>query len=228
MSAGHDTRSTIVDIEADDSIPSEQHYDGKNCLNSLPIVIDKFIPSRYVENNKSLVEDAESSSIYKLKNCGRLTGPLAILIVLTIIFLILGREYLVQTLTWLEHLRLIPSICVFVALFTLVSFPFGFGYIILNMAAGYLYGLVRGQVVVSLSVAIGFTIAFAVCRCCLKNWAMQYVSKSTTLLAMKSIIEGPHGIRVIVFTRFTPIPFGLQNTLFAVSKSMFNYLYVFC
>ncbi len=208
----------IVDLETEESM-SNEIYDDKTCLNSIPTKLDNLLPSaRFNETNEPSVEDEQTnSSTYNLKSCSRLTGPLVILLVLAVIFLILGREYLVQTLTWLEQLRLIPSICVFVALFTIVSFPFGFGYIILNMAAGYLYGLVRGQVVVTLSVAIGFTIAFVVCRCCLKNWAMQYVSKSTALLAMKSIVEGPHGIRVIVFTRFTPIPFGLQNTLFAVS-----------
>lgn len=164
-----------------------------------------------------LQDNEENETFCKIKSCGRLSGPLVVLLGLTILFLILGREYLVQTLNWLERLSLVPSICVFVALFTLVSFPFGFGYIILNMAAGYLYGVIRGQVVVTLSVAIGFTIAFFICRCCLKDWAMQYVSKSTTLLAMTRIVEGPNGSKVILFTRFTPIPFGLQNALFAVS-----------
>lgn len=162
-------------------------------------------------------DEGDKETYCKIKTCGRLSGPLVVLLGLTILFLILGREYLVQTLNWLERLSLVPSICVFVALFTLVSFPFGFGYIILNMAAGYLYGVIRGQVVVTLSVAIGFTIAFFICRCCLKDWAMQYVSKSTTLLAMTRIVEGPNGAKVILFTRFTPIPFGLQNALFAVS-----------
>ncbi len=212
MSGECEMVSTVIEIEPDESSELIEEcnsiLDDKNCLQAL-------IPS-------SAEDSQQSNGYYKLKNCGRLTGPIAILVFLAIVFLILGREYLIQILTWLEHLKLIPSICVFVALFTIISFPFGFGYIILNVAAGYLYGLVRGQVVVSLSVAIGFTIAFFVCRCCLRNWAMQYVSQSTTLLAMKRIVEGPHGLRVIVFTRFTPIPFGLQNTLFAVSLDI-NY-----
>lgn len=149
--------------------------------------------------------------------CGRLTVPLLVFCMLCLIFLSLGRGYLTQLLSWLENLSITYSLIVFVVLFTIISFPFGFGYIILNMTAGYLYGLMRGQAVVTLSVAVGFSVAFILCRSCLRDWASQYLSSSPTLLAMKRVVEGPHGLKVIVLTRFTPIPFGLQNTLFAVS-----------
>ena len=202
MSGDYEKVSTVIEIEHDESSELIEEctsiLDDKNCLQT-------FIPS-------SKKDDQQPNGYYKLKSCGKLTGPIAILVFLAIVFLILGREYLIQILTWLEQLKLIPSICVFVALFTIISFPFGFGYIILNVAAGYLYGLVRGQVVVSLSVAIGFTIAFFVCRCCLKSWAMQYVSQSTTLLAMKRIVEGPHGITSYCFL-LDSLPFLLVSRI---------------
>ena len=147
----------------------------------------------------------------------RFTGPLLIFSIFCIGFVALGRGYLSQLLNWLENLPLICSFSVFVLLFTIISFPFGFGYIILNMAAGYLYGMLRGQAVVSVSVAIGFTIGFVVCRCCMREWAGQYIASSPALLAMTKVVEGPHGFKVILLTRLTPIPFGLQNALFAVS-----------
>ena len=202
---------TVLEIE------TETESFGKERCNLMECVSLSDLPAKILGNFSDEAAPSVSQNIYTVKDCGRLTGPLAILLLLTIVFLVLGREYLTQTLEWLEQLELIPSIGVFVALFTLVSFPFGFGYIILNLAAGYVYGIIKGQVVVSLSVAIGFTIAFAICRCCLRSWALRYVSKSSTLMALKSVVEGPNGIRVILLTRFTPIPFGLQNTLFAVS-----------
>lgn len=168
------------------------------------------------------IEDIESLSACQRWRrtciaCGRFTGPLLIFSIFCISFIALGRGYLTQLLNWLENLPFIWSLSVFILLFTIISFPFGFGYIILNMAAGYLYGMLRGQAVVTVSVAIGFMVGFVVCRCCMREWAGQYIASSPALLAMTKVVEGPHGFRVILLTRLTPIPFGLQNALFAVS-----------
>lgn len=149
--------------------------------------------------------------------CGRFTAPIILFCLVSFIFIALGRGYLTLMLSWLENLPLSTSLVVFVLLFTLISFPFGFGYIILNTTAGYLYGLVRGQAIVTVSVAIGFTVAFLLCRSCLREWSSQYLS-SPTLMALMRVVEGPHGLKVIILTRFTPVPFGLQNSLFAVSE----------
>lgn len=169
---------------------------------------------------KRCCRSPRSSACIKL---GRLTGPLIIFSATAIIFIILGREYMNQILNWLETLPLIYSLCLFVLLFTIISFPFGFGYIILNMTSGYLYGMAKGQAVVTISVAIGFSIAFLLLRSCLREWALQYISSMPTLLALSRVLEGPQGFRVILLTRFTPVPFGLQNTLFAVSPLIIHY-----
>ena len=171
------------------------------------------------------IEDIEGLSAWQrcrhtCITCGRFTGPLLIFSFFCIAFIALGRGYLSELLNWLENLPLVFSLSVFVLLFTIISFPFGFGYIILNMAAGYLYGMLRGQAVVTVSVAIGFMIGFVVCRCCMREWAGQYIASSPALLAMTKVVEGPHGFKVILLTRLTPIPFGLQNALFAVSMYM--------
>lgn len=141
--------------------------------------------------------------------------PLIAAIVLCVIIMVLGRSYLEQLPVWLEDLSPLGSLLVFTALFTLVSFPFGCGYVIINMAAGYIHGVVEGQVLVIVTVAIGFSIAFLLCRSCLRGYAQSKLSPH--LLALVRVVEGPNGFRVILLTRFTPIPFGMQNTLFAVS-----------
>ena len=146
----------------------------------------------------------------------RLSGPVVLFIILGLVILIWGRGHVVQLLKWLEGLPLHWSLCVFILLFTLVSFPFGFGYIILNMMAGYLYGILRGQLIVMISVSIGISLAFQLCRRWFKDYARSLVT-SKALQAVLRVVEGPHGFKVILLTRFTPIPFGLQNVLFAVS-----------
>ena len=146
----------------------------------------------------------------------KLSWPLILFIVLGVLLLYFARGHLFQFLSWLEHLPWIESLLVFVVLFTLVSFPFGFGYIILNMTCGYLYGFIQGQIIVMISVAIGVSISLLLCRSWFKDYARNIIT-SNALQAVMRVVEGPHGFKVIFLTRFTPIPFGLQNVLFAVS-----------
>lgn len=155
----------------------------------------------------------ELSTVQKWR---KLSWPLVLFVVLGVLLLYFARGHLFQFLSWLEHLPWAQSLLVFVILFTLVSFPFGFGYIILNLMCGYLYGFVQGQITVMISVAIGITISLLLCRSCFKDYARNIIT-SNALQAVIRVVEGPHGFKVIFLTRFTPIPFGLQNVLFAVS-----------
>lgn len=164
--------------------------------------------------SSSITENACSSTYKKWRN---LSGPMLLFLVLGIFILIWGRSHLLQLLQWLEHLPLHRSMLVFMFLFTLISFPFGFGYIILNMMAGYLYGIVRGQLIVMVSVAVGLSISFLLCKRWFRNYAESMVTSNNAMQAVLKVVQGPHGFKVIFLTRFTPIPFGLQNVLFAVS-----------
>jgi hypothetical protein len=158
----------------------------------------------------------ENPCISTYERWKKLSGPIVIFVVLGLVVLIWGRTHLMQLLQWLERLPLHQSLLVFIVLFTIISFPFGFGYIILNMIAGYLYGILHGQLIVMVSVGVGITISFLLCRSWLKDYARGMVT-SNALQAVLRVVEGPHGFKVIFLTRFTPIPFGLQNVLFAVS-----------
>lgn len=161
----------------------------------------------------TLSDDVCMSTYDKWK---RLSGPMALFIVIGLIFLIWGRGHFFQLLEWLEKLPLCYSLLVFITLFTIVSFPFGFGYIVLNMMAGYLYGFFRGQLIVMLSVSVGISFSFMLCRLWFKDYARSVVT-SNALQAVLKVLDGPQGFKVIFLTRFTPIPFGFQNVLFSVS-----------
>ena len=147
---------------------------------------------------------------------GRLSSPFLVFLLIGIVLIALARSHLAQLLDLLEHLPWFESTVVFVFLFTLISFPFGIGYIVLNMVAGYLYGFVRGQLVVMVSVTVGFTISFFFCRIWFQEYAQRIVT-SNAMQAIMRVVEGKNGLKVIVLTRLTPIPFGLQNVLFSVS-----------
>lgn len=175
---------------------------------------------RAVTGLSSVPEPQESTS----QRWRRLSWPLVIFLIIGVVLVLLGRGHLLELLKWLERMPWLESIFVFAILFTLVSFPFGFGYIILNMMAGYLYGFFRGQAIVMVSVSVGFSVAFILCRSWLKDYARGIVN-SNALQAVLRVVEGPHGFKVILLTRFTPIPFGLQNVLFAVSSKRNHELY---
>lgn len=49
-----------------------------------------------------------------------------------------------------------------------------------------------------------------------------YVVNSQTTALMK-VVSGRNGYKIVFLMRFTPIPFGLQNAIFAVSM---RYIYV--
>lgn len=175
------------------------------------VAINEHQPRKRLES--SITEIACNSTYQKLK---RLSGPTILCLILALIILIWGRGHVLQLLQWLENLPLHQSLLVFICLFTLISFPFGFGYIILNMMAGYLYGVLHGQLIVMISVAVGISVSFLACRKCFKDYAKSIIT-SNALQAVLRVMEGPYGFKVIFLTRFTPIPFGLQNVVFAVS-----------
>lgn len=166
------------------------------------------------KRTESMTEIACTSTYEKWK---RLSGPMALCVIIGLIVILWGRGHILQLLQWLEHLPLHQSLLMFVCLFTFVSLPFGFGYIILNMMAGYLYGIIHGQLIVMVSVAMGISVSFLLCRKWLNGYARSIVNTNTSLQAVLKVVEGPQGFKVIFLTRFTPVPFGLQNVLFAVS-----------
>ena len=50
------------------------------------------------------------------------------------------RDYIHAVLLWTEHQPPAVVLLIFVALFTLVSLPLAWGYIVVNLACGYLFG----------------------------------------------------------------------------------------
>ena len=53
---------------------------------------------------------------------------------------------------------------IFVLLYTLVSLPLVWGYIVVNLACGYLYGLVYGMAVTVLTATVGIALAHVLCK----------------------------------------------------------------
>uniref|UniRef100_G3UQM3 Transmembrane protein 64 n=1 Tax=Meleagris gallopavo TaxID=9103 RepID=G3UQM3_MELGA len=130
--------------------------------------------------------------------------------------LALVRQYLRDLLLWAESLDSLAGVLLFTMGFIVVSFPCGWGYILLNVAAGYLYGFVLGMGLMVLGVLVGTFVAHVACRRLLARWALDRIQGSTTLSAVVRVVEGGSGLKVVALARLTPIPFGLQNAVFIV------------
>nr|XP_057902821.1 transmembrane protein 64 isoform X2 [Doryrhamphus excisus] len=137
----------------------------------------------------------------------------------------LVRQHLKDLLLWVEGLDSLVGALLFVVGFILVSFPCGWGYILLNVAAGYLYGFVLGLGLVMVGVLIGTFVAHLACKRLLTDWARNKVGNSEQLSAIIRVVEGGSGLKVVALARLTPIPFGLQNAVFSITEvSLPNYL----
>jgi protein maelstrom len=129
------------------------------------------------------------------------------------------KDYLKSILLWIENQDSILIYLIFIILFTLVSFPFTWGYIFLNLACGYLFGILKGLIVVVTTAILGIIIAHYIIRNYLAEFAIQRLFNSENARALLRVISGHQAFKVILFARLTPIPFGLQNTIFAVSMN---------
>ena len=111
-------------------------------------------------------------------------------------------------------------------LFTIISLPGSFGYLILNIAAGYMYGFWLGLLVIFIAVSTGSVVAFHVLRWCLPASYFETDNEDAAVLSnVRRIVEGKDGLKIIALSRLTPVPYGLQNGMFALTNiSIFKYM----
>lgn len=169
-----------------------------------------------MENELPILGDPKAT--YCLNNC--CLKSFLLICALTIVCftsLALVRRYLKDLLLWVESLDSLAGALLFVVGFIAVSFPCSWGYIVLNVAAGYLYGFVLGFGLVVTGVLIGTFIAHLVCKRLLSAWVSAKVRANEQLSAVVKVVEGGSGLKVVALARLTPIPFGLQNAVFSVS-----------
>lgn len=175
-------------------------------------------PGQKCFGEKSDVERVLDSRCPCLQSkCLHLSGTFLILLIIGIVVIYFFRRHLKDCLEWLEHADGWLSGLLFILMFTLVSFPMTWGYIFLNVAAGYLYGFLMGLVTVNVSVLVGVSVSLVVCRKVIRGFVTSKL-QSEHLKAIIKVVESRRGFKVLVLTRLTPIPFGLQNGLFAITN----------
>lgn len=135
------------------------------------------------------------------------------------IIVFICRDYIKLLLYWIEHQNAWIIAVIFIGLFTVVSFPIVIGYLFLIVASGYLFGVVRGMAIVILSANLGIAIAHVTLGLLSTRLPIGALLQSNTARAILRVISGSQAFKIVLFARLTPIPFGLQNTIFAVRTS---------
>ena len=123
------------------------------------------------------------------------------------------RDYIHAVLLWTELQPPATVLLIFVLLYTLVSLPVVWGYIVINLACGYLYGVAHGIAVTVLTATIGVAIAHVLCK--VISVTYQPVTVITSLYAAACAVAPHHDLFAPVGAHPLPArrhhgPAGLQ------------------
>ena len=94
---------------------------------------------------------------------------LVITCVLLFYLMYLLKDYVHAVLLWAENQPPWAIIFIFIALFTLVSLPLAWGYIVVNLACGYLFGALYGLLVTVFTATTGIFIAHIISKVMILN-----------------------------------------------------------
>jgi len=180
-----------------------------------------------VENgNANMEETSEGRDIFQGPSCYQVSLTSIGVISVICLLVVVCRHYIKDLLLWLEQIEPAASCGIFLVLFTTVSFPMAWGYLLLMVAAGYLYGIIYGPLVVVICGGIGILVAHLVMRNFCKSCIMDRFFNDKVEAVIR-VVESGQGFKVVALARLTPIPFGLQNGLFAVSIQMYLPVYIY-
>lgn len=144
------------------------------------------------------------------------------ILLLTCLILVLYffKEYLKTILYWVNSQDPRIIFLLFMGLFLIVSFPVTIGYLVLIITSGYLFGILKGLGTVIVSANFGVAVAHFTLKALRDYLPLDRLLKNETARALLKVISGPQAFKIVFFARLTPIPFGLQNTIFAVSIAL--------
>ncbi|XP_052861400.1 transmembrane protein 64 [Anopheles cruzii] len=144
--------------------------------------------------------------------------PLCVLVGL-LILIYSFRETAKGVLYWIETQNSWVIFVIFLCMFTIVSFPVTVGYLVLIIASGYLFGFgLRGLLTVVIGANLGVAVAHNTIKALQSKLPLHKLIKNETGRAILRVISGPRAFKIVLFARLTPIPFGLQNTIFGISS----------
>jgi len=158
-----------------------------------------------------------------MKNKKLLIFAVILVSLLLAVILLPVKDWLQAAVSWIEAN---PSISwfIFILLYaaaTVLLFPA----VLLTLAAGAIFGVVKGSILVSVSSVTGAALAFIVGRTIAREQAQRFVSRMPKFMALDKAIK-TKGFLVVLLTRLSPVfPFVLQNYAYSLTSINFrNYI----
>ncbi|MGH9221981.1 MAG: TVP38/TMEM64 family protein [Vicinamibacterales bacterium] len=93
---------------------------------------------------------------------------------------------------------------------------------LLTLGAGFVFGLAKGTVIVSLGSTAGAAAAFIVARSVAHDWVARRVARRPALAAIGRAVE-TEGFKIVLLTRLSPVfPFNLLNYAYGLTSVRFS------
>ncbi|MEN6334564.1 MAG: TVP38/TMEM64 family protein [Phycisphaerales bacterium] len=90
-----------------------------------------------------------------------------------------------------------------------------------TLAAGILFGVVKGSLVAMAGGTAGACVAYWVGRLLARDWVARRVAKNRQFTALDNAVD-EHGIKVVILSRLSPIaPYAILNYVFGLTKVSF-------
>ena len=141
------------------------------------------------------------------------------------LLLVLAKVFNIQThmktvLTWIEAQGILGAV-VFVGVYIIATVFFVPGSI-LTLGAGFVFGLLRGTVYVSIASTLGAGAAFLVGRYLARDWVSGKVEGNEKFKSIDDAV-GREGWKIVGLTRLSPIfPYNLLNYAYGLTKVSFK------
>jgi uncharacterized membrane protein YdjX (TVP38/TMEM64 family) len=147
----------------------------------------------------------------------KLIGGVAAAVVLIVLFKIFNvQELLRASLDWIQGLGALGPI-VFIVIYIVATVFFLPGSV-LTLGAGFVFGLVKGFVIVSVASTMGAVAAFLVGRYLARDWVARKVEGNARFAAIDRAV-GEAGWKIVGLTRLSPVfPFNLLNYAYGLTK----------
>jgi protein maelstrom len=144
----------------------------------------------------------------------------------TLILALMFKDYLINLLIYLEKqstTNLVEFHILLTLLFICVSLPILWGYTICILACAYIYSFQNGLLLVIANSTIGMTVSYFICRYAFYDYAHSKVMNVEYLQVLFSLIQSDDkGAKIIFLSRLMPVPFGLANTIYAITDVKFK------
>jgi uncharacterized membrane protein YdjX (TVP38/TMEM64 family) len=125
------------------------------------------------------------------------------------------RDWTVDLLSWIQGLG--PAAPVILVAIYIVACVLLVPGSLITLGAGFLFGLGKGFVVVSVGSVAGATVAFLVGRTVAREWISRKVLQNAKFRAVDEAV-GRRGFYIVLLTRLSPVfPFTLLNYFYGIT-----------